>query len=108
MEPIIYDAIKDIPMGQIQSVWDLIAQGYYSDLFFNKWTPYIGVALRNNLALLLLIAIGWHKFSKFTKGKWDDKASNWLVNFLTRKKSGGAGPNKPTPAVKPEKAVPRE
>lgn len=82
----IYEVIKDVPLGQVQDVWDLIAQGYYSDLFFDKWTPYIGSVLKNNISLILVFAFAWQKVSRLTRNKWDDRASNWLVQKLTRKK----------------------
>jgi len=83
MEPIV-EVIKAIPGTDI---WSLIASGYYTDLFFDKWTPFIGQAIKNNISLLLLFAITWQKVSKMTKNTWDDRASNWLFNKLSGKNS---------------------
>ncbi|MCP4366787.1 MAG: hypothetical protein GY797_01545 [Deltaproteobacteria bacterium] len=82
MEPI-YNIVKEISTGQVQDVWSLIASGHYTNLFFDKWTPFVGMAIKNNISLLLLIAVTWVKISKLTKNKWDDRASNWLFGKLT-------------------------
>ena len=58
----------------------------YSDWFFDVFITKFTLAIKNNLALLLLIAISWQKLSAMTKNTWDDRASNWLIQKLTGKK----------------------
>lgn len=67
---------------------DLLIQGYYSDWFFNVFLTNLALGVKNNLALLLLLAGSWVKISQLTKAKWDDKASKWLMRRLTRIKEG--------------------
>ena len=69
-----------------KTVLDMLILGYYSDWFFDVLLTQITLAVKNNLALLLVIAYKWQDLSKLTKNKWDDRASNWLVQKLTRKK----------------------
>jgi len=60
-----------------------IIAGTYSEWVFNVLMVNLALALKNNLALLLMFAMYWQKISKVTKNPWDDKASNWLVRVLT-------------------------
>lgn len=62
-----------------------IIAGVYSDWFFNVFMTKATLAIKNNLALLLFISFYFVKFSRWTKNKWDDRASNWLMQKLTRK-----------------------
>lgn len=78
--------MENIPVGQVSSFLDLVIQGYYSDWFFDVLLTQLTLAIKNNLALLLVVAYKWQDVSKLTKSKWDDRASNWLVQKLTRKK----------------------
>lgn len=67
-----------------KTVLELIIIGYYSDWFFDVFLTQITLAVKNNLAILIFVALKWKSFSSFTKNKWDDRASNWLVQKLTR------------------------
>jgi len=83
MDPI-YDIVKGIPVDQVSDVWNLVVSGHYTDLFFDKFTPYIGKAIRNNLELLLIFAYLFQKLARLTKNTWDDKISNWFVNLVSK------------------------
>lgn len=67
---------------------NLLINGYYSDWFLNIFMTNVALAVKNNLALLLLLVGTWAKFSDYTKNKWDNKASNWLMQKLTGFKKG--------------------
>lgn len=69
-----------------QPILDNIMNGVYSDWVFNVLFTKVAIALRNNLDLLLLLALTWQKLAKYTEAKWDDKLTTKIVNFLTRKK----------------------
>lgn len=74
----------------------LIISGYYSDWFFNVFMTNVTLALKNNLALLMVVTFYLVKFSKLTKNTWDDKIANWLRNKVTgNKENGGVVPRKP-------------
>ncbi|RLB87322.1 MAG: hypothetical protein DRH26_15865 [Deltaproteobacteria bacterium] len=66
----------------------LLIQGYYSDWVFNVLLTNLSLGVKNNLALLLLLAGIWVKISKYTTTKADDEASSWLMQRLTRMKEG--------------------
>jgi hypothetical protein len=64
-----------------------IINGAYSDWVFNVFLTKVTLAVKNNLALLLLIAVSWKKVANLTKTQWDDKVAGWLVGKLTGVKS---------------------
>ena len=73
-----------------------IVAGTYSDWFFNVFMTQVALAIKNNLALLIIITGYGVKFSKLTKNTWDDRAANWVYSKLTRRKeNGGVIPKKP-------------
>ena len=80
------------------NVLDLIISGYYSDWFFNVFMTNVTLAVKNNLAILIVFSYCFYKFSKWTKWKWDDTLSLWLRNKITKqnkKDNGGVAPIKP-------------
>lgn len=70
----------------------LIISGHYTTWVFNVIFVQGSLFVVNNFALLWLIAISWQKFAAKTAATWDDKASNWFVNWLSKR-----NPNKPIP-----------
>jgi len=87
-------------------VLSLIISGHYSDWFFNVFMTNITLAMKNNLALLLVVSYYFVKFSKLTKNQWDDNLAEWFRNKLIGKNENGVVvPNKPTTAPKPSSQV---
>ncbi len=66
----------------------LLIHCYYSYWVFNFLLTNLALGVKNNFALLLLLAGIWVKISKYTTTKADDKASSWLMQRLTRMKEG--------------------
>ena len=62
----------------------LLISGHYSDWFLNVFMTNITLAIKNNLAVLLVFAFYFHKYSVMTKNKYDDKISAWIDKKLGR------------------------
>lgn len=69
---------------QMETILAKIVAGAYSDWVFTVLVPMAGKAVVNNLALLLLMAMYFQKFSKLTKNTYDDYIADKFMSFLTK------------------------
>jgi len=64
---------------KMEELINLIISGHYSDWFFDTFLTQFTIAIKNNLAFLLLFAMVFKKLSKLTTNNLDDKIIDWII-----------------------------
>ena len=66
------------------TVIESIISGQYSDWFLDVFMTNVSLAIKNNLAILVILSYIFVRFARWTKWKWDDTLALWLRKKLAR------------------------